>query len=67
MQFRQTRIFFRKNPKVTKWFIELQKKVPKKVPLDSQHAVNETQPNQFYQRPKVFRSKSENDKISPRT
>ena len=36
MQFWQTRIFFQKSLKVTKWFIEL---VPKNVPLDSQHVL----------------------------
>ena len=42
-QFWQTPIFFLKSLKLTKWFIELQKKVPKNVPLDSQQAVNRTQ------------------------
>ena len=44
MQFWQTPIFFLKSLKPTKWFIELQKKVPKIVPPDSQHAVNRKQP-----------------------
>ena len=67
VQFWQTRIFFRKSLRVTRWFIELQKKVPKNVPLDIQHAVNRTQLKQLCERPKVFRSESENDKKSPRT
>ena len=37
-------IFSPKSQKVTKRFIELQKKVPKNVSLDSQYAVKGTQP-----------------------
>ena len=44
MQLSQTPTCFPKSLEVTKWFIELQKNVPKSVPLDSQHAVNRTQP-----------------------
>ena len=36
-------IFFTKSLEVTKWVIELQKKVPKSVPLDSQYNVMRTQ------------------------
>ena len=43
MQFWQTPAFFPKSLEVTKWVLELQKKVPKIVPLDSQYAVMTTQ------------------------
>ena len=43
MQFWQTPAFFPKSLEVTKWVLELQKKVPKIVPLDSQYAVMRTQ------------------------
>ena len=43
MQFWQTHQFFTDSLEMTKWVIELQKTVPKIVPLDSQYAIKRTQ------------------------
>ena len=63
MQFWQTPNFFPKILKVTKRLIELQKKVPKIVPLDSQYAVMITQ-IKLWPLSEFIRSKSAKQKRS---